>query len=111
MAKVELQDTANAVCRLVMPRCSLSSLWKVRPPIVTRLGHCTVLVGRIPPCASAEAVITLKVEPGGKMPARARSNPPGRSTTARTLPVDGWIATRSIGFDVAAADTAADAAI
>src|SRR5580698_10790868 len=111
MAKVELQDTANAVCRLVVPRCSLSSLWKVRPPIVTWLGHCTVLAGRIPPCASAEAVITLNVEPGGKIPARARSNPPGRSTTARTLPVDGWMATRSMGLEVRAADTAAEAAI
>ena len=45
------------------------------------------------------------------MPASARSNPPGRSTTASTLPVDGWIATRSIGFLVRAADTAAEAAI
>ena len=53
----------------------------------------------------------MKVEPGGKMPARARSNPPGRSTTASTLPVDGWMATRSMGLEVRAADTAADAAI
>src|ERR1700735_1330209 len=111
MAKVELQDTANAVCRLVVPRCSLSSLWKVRPPIVTWLGHRKVLARPTPPRARAAAVITLKVEPGGKMPARARSNPPGRSTTASTLPVDGWMATRSIGFDVEAPDTAADAAI
>src|SRR5258707_8921256 len=111
MAKVELQDTANAVCRLVVPRCSLASLWKVRPPMVTWLGHCTVLARLIPFSARAEAVTTLNVEPGGKMPARARSNPPGRSTTASTLPVDGWIATRSIGFDVEAADTAADAGI
>src|SRR5258705_5945752 len=111
MAKVELPDPANAVCRLVVPRCSLLSLWKVRPPMVTWLGHCTVLAGRIPFLARAEAVTTLKVEPGGKMPARARSKPPGRSTTARTLPVDGWMATRSIGFDVPAPDTAADAAI
>src|SRR6185437_10644524 len=111
MAKVELQDTANAVCRLVVPRCSLSSLWKVRPPMLTLLGHCTVLDGRIPALASADAVMTLNVEPGGKIPASARSNPPGRSTTASTLPVDGWIATRSIGFLVRAADTAAEAAI
>ncbi len=111
MAKVELHDTANAVCRLVVPRCSLASLWKVRPPMVTLLGHCTVLDGRIPFSARAEAVTTLKVEPGGKMPARARSNPPGRSTTASTLPVDGWMATRSIGFDVEAPDTASEAAI
>src|ERR1039458_4741847 len=111
MAKVELQETANAVCRLVVPRCSLASLWKVRPPIVTWLGHCTVLDGRIPFSARAEAVTTLKVEPGGKIPARARSKPPGRSTTASTLPVDGWMATMSIGFDVEALDTAPQAGL
>ena len=48
--------------------------------------------------------------PGGKIPSRARSNPPGRSTTATTLPVDGWIATMSTGLAVAAEDTARDAA-
>src|ERR1700733_3350208 len=111
MAKVELQDTANAVCRLVVPSCSLASLWKVRPPMVTWLGHCTVLGGAIPFSARAGAVTPLNGEPGGKSPARARSTPPGRSTTASTLPVEGWMATRSIGFDVAAPDTAADAAI
>ena len=111
MANVVLQDTANAVCRLVVPRCSLASLWKVRPPMVTWLGHCTVLDGVIPFWARPDAVTTLNVEPGGKIPASARSKPPGRSTTASTLPVDGWMTTMSIGFLVAAADTAADAAI
>src|SRR6202023_1203451 len=79
MAKVELHDTANAVCRLVVPRCSLLSLWNVLPPMVTWLGHCTALVVRIPPLASADAVTTLNVEPGGNSPSSARLNPPGRS--------------------------------
>ncbi len=77
---------------------------------MTWLGHCTGLDGRIPAWASADAVTTLKVEPGGKMPDSARSKPPGRSTTASTFPVDGWMATMSIGLPVAAADTAAEAA-
>ncbi len=111
MANVVLQDTANAVCRFVVPRCSLSSLWNVRPPRSTVLGHCTVLDGVIPFLASADAVTTLNVEPGGKMPSSARSKPPGRSTTASTLPVDGWVTTMSIGLCVPAAETAAEAAI
>ena len=89
MANVVLQDTANAVCRFVVPRCSLASLWNTRPPRSAVLGHCTVLDGVIPFSASPDAVTTLNVEPGGKMPSSARSKPPGRSTTASTLPVDG----------------------
>ena len=111
MTKVELQDTANAVCRLVVPSCSLSSLWKTRPPMFTWPGHCTVLDGRSPVSARADAVTTLKVEPGGNTPCSARSNPPGRSMTASTRPVDGWMATMSTGWVVVAAElTAADAA-
>src|ERR1035438_3810032 len=110
MANVELHDTANAVCRLVAPSCSLLSLWKIRPPRVTWPGHWTVLDGRMPAFARAEAVTTLKVEPGGNSPCSARSNPPGRSTTASTRPVDGWIATMSTGFVVEADWTAFDAA-
>src|ERR1017187_1261835 len=78
--------------------------------MVTWLGHCTVLDGRRPVFASAEAVTTLKVEPGGNSPWSARSKPPGRSITASTLPVEGWMATRSMGFAVAADRTACDAA-
>src|SRR2546421_280318 len=74
--KVELHDTANAVCRLVEPRCSLSKLWNVRPPTFTWAGHCTVLAGRSPVALRAEAVTTLKVEPGGNTPWSARLNPP-----------------------------------
>src|SRR5258706_324066 len=110
MANVELHDAAKAVCSVVVPRCSLLSLWKILPPMVTWLGHRTALVGRIPVLASADAVTTLNVEPGGNSPSSARSNPPGRSTTASTLPVDGWTATRSTGLRVAAAPTACDAA-
>ena len=108
--KVELQDTANAVCRLVAPRCSLSKLWKTRPPTFTCAGHWTLLAGRSPVPLRAEAVTTLNVEPGGNTPWSARSNPPGRSMTASTRPVDGWRATRSTGRVVVAALTAADAA-
>jgi hypothetical protein len=68
MANVELHDTANAVCRLVAPSCSLLSLWKIRPPRVTWPGHWTVLDGCMPVFARAEAVTTLKVEPGGNSP-------------------------------------------
>jgi hypothetical protein len=57
MAKVELQDTANAVCRLVVPRCSLLSLWKVRPPIVTRLVGRAELPGLIRKSVEREAGI------------------------------------------------------
>src|ERR1019366_6091652 len=64
----------------------------------------------MPAFARAEAVTTLKVEPGGNSPCSARSNPPGRSTTASTRPVDGWIATMSTGFVVEADWTAFDAA-
>src|ERR1039458_3182351 len=78
--------------------------------MVTWLGHCTVLDGRRPVFASAEAVTTLKVEPGGNSPWSARSRPPGRSIPASTLPVEGWMATRSMGFAVAADRTACDAA-
>ena len=88
-AKVELQDTANAVCKVVVPSCSLSKLWKIRPPMFTCAGHCTVLVGFSPVPLRADAVTTLKVEPGGNTPWIARSNPPGRSMTASTRPVDG----------------------
>ncbi len=76
----------------------------------TWLGHCTVLDGRSPPRTRAEAVTTLNVEPGGNSPSSARSNPPGRSTTASTRPVDGWRTTTSTGFDVAADLTAREAA-
>jgi hypothetical protein len=40
----------------------------------------------------------------------ARSKPPGRSTTASTFPVDGWITTMSMGFVVLAERTACEAA-
>src|SRR5262249_9118026 len=108
--KVELQDTANAVCRLVAPRCSLSKLWKTRPPTFTCAGHCTLLAGRSPVPLRAEAVTTLKVEPGGTPPGGPRPTPPGRSMTASTRPVDGCSATTSTGRVVVAALTAADAA-
>src|ERR1700689_3586289 len=111
MAKVELQETAKAFSGLVEPYCSLASLWKTRPSTVIWLGHCTVLDGVMPLAASADPVTILKVEPGGKMPDSARSNPPGRSTTASTWPVDGWSATTSTGLLVEAACTALDAAI
>src|SRR5215813_13711 len=101
--KVELHDTANAVCRLVEPRCSLLKLWNVRPPMFTRAGHWTVLAGCSPVPVRAEAVTTLNVEPGGNTPWSARLNPLGRSMTASTRPVDGWIATKSIGLFVEAA--------
>ncbi len=68
-----LQEMANAVRRFVVPSCSLLSLWNVRPPIVAWLGHCTVLDGVSPLAASADAVTTLNVDPGGKMPCSARS--------------------------------------
>src|SRR5215472_12222919 len=68
IAKVVLHDTANAFSRLVLPRRSLSKLWNVRPPIVTVDGHCTAVEGRSPFLESAEAVTTLNVEPGGKIP-------------------------------------------
>jgi hypothetical protein len=42
--------------------------------------------GRIPGRATADAVTTLNVEPGGNSPSNARSKPPGRSTTASTFP-------------------------
>src|SRR5215475_10689294 len=89
MANVVLHDTANALSRLVVPKCSSSKLWNFRPPSVTVGGHCTVLFGRIPRLARADAVTILKVEPGGNTPSSARLKPPGRSTTARTLPVEG----------------------
>src|SRR5262249_13795703 len=102
--------TAKTMRRVLVPRGSLWKLWKVRPPMVTVGGHCTVVDGRSPFMASADAVTILKVDPGGKMPSRARSNPPGRSITASTLPVEGWSTTMSIHFDVAAAATACAAA-
>src|SRR5262249_27912927 len=108
--KVELHDTANAVWRLVEPRCSLLKLWNVRPPMFTRAGHWTVLAGGSPVQLRAESVTTLNGEPGGNTPGSARLNPPGRSMTASTRPVDGWIATRSTGLVVVASLTAADAA-
>ncbi len=58
----------------------------------------------------ADAVMILNVDPGGKVPCSARSHPPGRSTTASTRPVDGWIATKSTGLPVLADDTARAAA-
>ena len=73
-------------------------------------GHCTVVEGRSPFLVRADAVTILKVEPGGKMPCSARSNPPGRSITARTRPVEGWSTTMSTGLAVAAAETACEAA-
>ena len=76
----------------------------------TVAGHCTVLDGVSPVLARADAVTTLNVEPGGKIPSSARSKPPGRSTMARTPPVDGWITTMSTGSVVLACDTACEAA-
>ena len=78
--------------------------------MTTWLGHCTVLLGRSPLLARAEAVTILKVEPGGNIPCSARSKPPGRSTTASTRPVDGWMATKSTGLFVAADLMACEAA-
>ncbi len=73
-------------------------------------GHCTWLEGVSPVLARPEAVTTLNVEPGGKLPSNARSQVPGRSTIARILPVDGCITTMSTGFEVRADRTACDAA-
>ena len=39
-----------------------------------------------------------------------RSNPPGRSITARIRPVEGWSTTMSTGLEVAADETACEAA-
>src|SRR5579884_2194851 len=109
-ANVVLHEMAKALSRLVEPSCSLLSLWKTRPSMVAVLGHCTVLDGVMPFAARADPVTILKVDPGGKIPSSARSNPPGRSTTARIRPVDGWMATMSTGLDVAADETACEAA-
>src|SRR5215475_11560532 len=67
-ANVVLHEMAKALSRFVVPRCSLRSLWKVRPPMLTLLGHCTWLDGVKPVLASPEAVTTLKVDPGGNVP-------------------------------------------
>ncbi len=75
MAKVVLHEIANAFSRLVVPRCSLSKLWNVRPPMFTVGGHCTVVEGRSPFLVSAEAVTTLNVDPGGKMPGQRAVEP------------------------------------
>src|SRR5205085_268652 len=85
-ANVVLQDTANALSRLVLPRCSLSKLWNVRPPMSAVGGQGTVLAGLKPFLVRAEAVTILNVDPGGNSPSSARSNPPGRSIIASTRP-------------------------
>ena len=65
-AKVVLQEMANAFSRLVVPRCSLSSLWNIRPPMFTWPGTAPCWTGAAR-LARADAVTTLKVEPGGKI--------------------------------------------
>src|SRR6266702_3294651 len=109
-ANVVLQEIAKALRRVVVPSRSYLSLWILRPSIVTLLGHCTVLSGVMPCLARADAVTILNVDPGGKVPSIARSQLPGRSTIARTLPVDGWTTTMSTGLVVVADRTACDAA-
>src|SRR5215470_7134834 len=64
----------------------------------------------MPVLANAEAVTILNVDPGGYVPSIALSQPPGRSTIARILPVDGWITTMSMGFVVFDDSTACEAA-
>src|SRR6266567_2439695 len=109
-ANVVLQEIAKALSRVVVPSRSFLSLWILRPSIVTVLGHCTVLSGVMPWLARADAVTILNVDQGGNVPSIARGQLPGRSTIARTLPVDGWTTTMSTGLAVVADRTACEAA-
>ena len=94
-----------------MPSCSLSSLWKIRPPMSTWLGHCTVLDGRRPRRGQRRRGHDLerRARAGTRPAAPGRSRRDARPRPA-PRPVDGWIATRSTGFDVAADRTAREAA-
>src|SRR5690606_22789521 len=70
-------------------------------------GHFTIWSGDTPSATSAEAVITLKVEPGGYLPSSARLKPPWLLTTASISPVEGRSATSEAGLSVVSSAAAA----
>src|SRR5699024_4955786 len=92
-----LHDRANAVSSGTSPSAKSSSLGIVRPDTVICAGHGTISSGPTTPDSSAAPVVTtLNVEPGGKWPS-SETGPWASAAefcaTARTPPVDGWIAT------------------
>src|SRR5580704_2088582 len=108
--KAALQDSAKACSRLSEALASPSKLWKTSPPTVMVGGQLAGLDGDDPCSMRSAEVTTLKVDPGGKDPARALSKPSeaGSLTDASTSPVDAWMATRAAGWVTPArADSAA----
>src|SRR5580692_12813145 len=108
--KAALHDSAKACSKLSEGVASPSKLWKVSPPTVMVGGQLAGLAGDDPCSMRSAEVTTLKVEPGGKDPARAlsKSSLSGRLTEASTSPVDGSMATSAAGsVSPARADSAA----
>src|SRR5690348_209107 len=91
-----LHEIWNAAARSSAPDASPSKFLNVRPSTVMVFGHGAGVAPLRPAANSAADVMTLKVEPGGYVPASARSKPPyGLDTTARIAPVVVSIATNA----------------
>jgi hypothetical protein len=107
-----LQDWAKSVVNGVPAGSdSLLSLWKVVPPTVYASGQDTPDDAvSTPELISAVDVITFMVEPGDTLAVSAKSLKPSLLAMARTLPVDGWMATIELLACALTADRAADSA-
>ena len=87
-------------------------MWKERPSTVTVVGQATLLAGVVTPRVRyAYVEATLKVEPGGYLPVRARSKPVlGLFATASTSPLGTSTATTAPGTVRSASARACSAA-
>src|SRR6266700_4734575 len=98
LMKAVLHDSVNACSRL-LTGASLSALWNTSPSTVAVPGQLAADRGVSPWLISAVDVITLNVEPGGKPPSMAWSNPPALTdTAASTAPVEAFTATSAALF-------------
>ena len=106
--KAVLHDSVKACSRL-LTGASLSALWNTSPSTVAVPGQLAADRGVSPWPISAVDVITLNVEPGGKPPSMAWSNPPELTdTAASTAPVEALTATSAaLFFSPASAASAA----
>ena len=106
--KAVLHDSVNA-CSRSLTCASLSALWNTSPSTVAVPGQLAADRGVSPWLISAVDVITLNVEPGGKPPSMAWSNPPELTdTAASTAPVEAFTATSAaLFFSLASAASAA----
>ena len=108
LMKAVLHDSVNACSRL-LTGASLSALWNTSPSTVAVPGQLAADRGVSPWLISAADVTTLNVEPGGKPPSMAWSNPPELTdTAASTAPVEAFTATSAaLFFSPASAASAA----